>query len=355
MSVPKGTQEVLDFLAANKPISVAKEELPFSTVLREAILHVAITLHQDNLVLQKEVSNLKAKLGKQSAGMPSNTAGATTPVNAAGTPLNAAATSNAAGDSSPKPDQMPAGSASGASGELHMAAGFSGPVSLVADNKAKNPTSAESAREEKPPHERLCRSMWGYKECPRSNGEECERKHLSICDRPTCYGNVDARATCQERTGKWHGHIKAALVVQKKRERQEAKNRKQEAEKKDFLANRKEFLKWNKAQGNGGAPSARGNQQKNTPVVKHVQKRENTMKPGTQRRPPNRSLGDFFPQGSFPPLQSQGYPSFQPAPMPTNPAWPKPVNTPQAVLPGAREQLQDILKNLNMLLLQGVL
>ena len=43
MSVPKGTQEVLDFLSANKPISVAKEELPFSTVLREAILHVAIT------------------------------------------------------------------------------------------------------------------------------------------------------------------------------------------------------------------------------------------------------------------------------------------------------------------------
>ena len=331
MSEPKGTQEVYDFLAANKPITAAKE-LPSSLVLREAILHVAITLHQANLVLQNEVSNLKAK---QPAGEPANTAGAT--------PSNAAATQNAAGDSTPKSEQVPS--------TLSVAANSFVPSAKKNDSKSM----ATSAPTEKSEAEKLCRSMWGYKECPRNNGEECERKHLSICDRPTCYGNVDARATCQERTGKWHGHIKAALVVQKKRERQEAKNRKQEAEKKDFLANRKEFLKWNKAQGNGGAPSARGNQQKNTPVVKHVQKRENTMKPGTQRRPPNRSLGDFFPQGSFPPLQSQGYPSFQPAPMPTNPAWPKPVNTPQAVLPGAREQLQDILKNLNMLLLQGVL
>ena len=102
MSEPKGTQEVYDFLAANKPITAAKE-LPSSLVLREAILHVAITLHQANLVLQNEVSNLKAK---QPAGEPSNTAGAT-PSNAVGTPSNAAATQNAAGDSTPKSEQVP--------------------------------------------------------------------------------------------------------------------------------------------------------------------------------------------------------------------------------------------------------
>ena len=358
MSVPKGTQEVLDFLAANKPISVAKEELPFSTVLREAILHVAITLHQDNLVLQKEVSNLKAKLGKQSAGMPLNTAGATTPVNAAGTPLNAAATSNAAGDSSPKPEQMPAGSASGASGELHMAAGFSGPVSLVADNKAKNPTSVESAREEKPPHERLCRSMWGYKECPRNNGEECERKHLSICDRPTCYGNVDARATCQERTGKWHGHIKAALVVQKKRERQEAKNRAAQEE-------QRKFREWQKMQ-KGPAPgnSAKSKGHKGDPKgrqQKPTQQNGRNGHPGQQRgwkqpghhqraqsrgsweqpRPGPRILGDYFPNlpGPAQPGSVWGNP-------PPNTAWAPP--------PAAPTNAQELLLSLKALLNSGV-
>ena len=330
MSEPKGTQEVYDFLAANKPITAAKE-LPSSLVLREAILHVAITLHQANLVLQEEVSNLKAK---QPAGEPSNTAGAT-PSNAAGTPSNAAATQNAAGDSTPKSEQVPL--------TLSVAANSFVPSAKKNDSKSM----ATSAPTEKSEAEKLCRSMWGYKECPKNSGEECVRIHLLICDRPVCYGNPDVCQTCQESTGKWHGHIKAAHVAQRKRERQEAKNRQQEAEKKEFMSKRKEFLAWNKKQGNLVNPSGRGKPAKGASWG-HT-KQENKGKQRVQRGPSDRTLGDFYPK-------QHSNRTFRPAPAPVKSAWEQPLvtrrNPPTDARSEARGQIQELLLNLTEVLQQ---
>ena len=294
----KGVDEIRSFLDSRKDFSASKDALPHHQVDREALIKVLLDLHAENLALK--------------ANMPR---------------VNSTASGNT----------------------VAMAAGFDGtepvlnpatPASRPTQSDAKNAPSTEPAREEKPESERLCRSMWGYKDCPRNSGEECVRQHLTICDRPTCYGNIDARATCQERTGKWHGHIKAALVMQKKRERQEAKNRKQEAEQKEFLANRKEFLKWNKAQGNGVTPSMRGKHPMNTRVVpQHAQRRENTWKPRAQRGPTNRILGDFLSPESFPPIQSH-----QQAQAPPNRARSEPVTTGTDSTRDQFRQFQEFLR-----------
>ena len=349
----KGLANVKSFLSSGKPLS--KDSLPACDVDRDALIHVMWELYNEN-------TSLKAKV----AGAPLNIAGAASPLNAAGTPLKAAGTSvpsNAAGDMTP---QNATAAATTSQSEPNGAAALSASAATFVPQKtssekaedqklAQNAATAEKAEDQKPESQRLCRSMWGYKECPKISGQECERKHLPICDRPVCYSSSPEQwKLCQETSEKWHGHIKAAHVTQKKRERLEAKNKKQEAEQKEYSANRKAFLEWNKNQGNGQTPSVRGKPRKKTQEGHSTQSHKNKENPRGQRRPAARRLGDFLPKRDFPPLpQRGGHPTYQPAPVPKKQAWAKPVNTSQAALPGAREQILDLLKGINVLLRQG--
>ena len=89
-----------------KPFSAAKEELPFTAVTREALIHVAILTHEENAALKAEMACLKANMPRiQSKESSSVTlaAGFTGESVAVGTPMNAAANSfvpSAGGDES---------------------------------------------------------------------------------------------------------------------------------------------------------------------------------------------------------------------------------------------------------------
>ena len=317
----KGINEIKLYLGSGNSLSVqvAKDILPSTEVDRDALLHVLIEQ-------QKELAALKAKTPTRQA------VAEVDPTVADPTLVPAAQREEKSGPNTTK-------------------------ATLNAATPAFEPmaTSAESEKEDKAESQRLCRSMWGYKECPKISGQECERKHLPICDRPVCYSSSPEQwKLCQETSEKWHGHIKAAHVTQKKRERLEAKNKKQEAEQKEYSANRKAFLEWNKNQGNGQTPSVRGKPRKKTQEGHSTQSHKNKENPRGQRRPAARRLGDFLPKRDFPPLpQRGGHPTYQPAPVPKKQAWAKPVNTPQEALPGAREQILDLLKGINVLLRQG--
>ena len=147
----KGLANVKSFLSSGKPLS--KDSLPACDIDRDALIHVMWELYKEN-------ASLKAKV----AGEPLNSAGAASPSNAEGTPLNAAGTSvpsNAAGDTTPKNAT-----------ELNAATPTFVPAAQNANGNTnantRVNTTAEPEREE---CERLCRSMWGYKECPRTNGQ----------------------------------------------------------------------------------------------------------------------------------------------------------------------------------------
>ena len=324
----KGINEIKLYLGSGNALSVqvAKDILPSTDVDRDALLHVLIDQ-------QKELAALKAKTPTRQAVAEAGATSMTSPMNATSTSRDTTP-KNATELNAASPNFVPAAQ------------------NTTSNTNARVNTTEEPEREE---GERLCRSMWGYKECPRSNGQECERKHLPICDKPTCYSSTpDQWKLCQESTQKWHGHIKASHVMQKKRERLEAKNRKQEAEQKEYSANRKAFIAWTKNQGNGRTPSARGKPWKKTQEGHSAQSLKNKENPRGQRRPAARRLGDFLPKRDFPPLpQRGGHPTYQPAPKPTKPAWAKAGTAQQEVPPGAREQIQDLLKGISMLLRQG--
>ena len=345
----KGINEIKLYLGSGNSLSVqvAKDILPSTEVDRDALFHVLIEQ-------QKELATFRAASVVTERSEPkasTSTSAATSVVTEGSTSseLNAASQSfvpaaqNTNGNAG---GRMPVAVCGNAGGRVPAAQNTNG------NTNARVNTTEEPEREE---GERLCRSMWGYKECPRSNGQECERKHLPICDKPTCYSSTpDQWKLCQESTQKWHGHIKASHVMQKKRERLEAKNRKQEAEQKEYSANRKAFIAWTKNQGNGRTPSARGKPWKKTQEGLSAQSLKNKENPRGQRRPAARRLGDFLPKRDFPPLpQRGGHPTYQPAPKPTKPAWTKAGTAQQEVLPGAREQIQDLLKGISMLLRQG--
>ena len=342
----KGINEIKLYLGSGNSLSVqvAKDILPSTEVDRDALFHVLIEQ-------QKELAALKAKTPTRQAVAEAGATSMTSPMNATSTSRDTTP-KNATELNAASPNFVPAAQ------------------NTTSNTNARVNTTEEPEREES---ERLCRSMWGYKECPRTNGQECERQHLSICDKPTCYSSTpDQWKLCQESTKKWHGHIKASHVMQKKRERLEAKNKKQEAEQKEYSANRKVFLAWTKNQGNGLTPSVRGKPWKKTQEGHSAQSYKNKEKPRGQRRPAARNLGDFLPKRDFPPLpqrgghpqrggqpqrgghpQREGHPTYQTAPMPTNPVWAEAGTAQQVVHPGAREQIQDLLKNISMLLRQG--
>ncbi|QQP51493.1 Hypothetical protein FKW44_012874 [Caligus rogercresseyi] len=57
----------------------------------------------------------------------------------------------------------------------------------------------------------------GKETCPHN----CKRVHLPLCSKVVCYGNTYARKECSM----WHGHIRAAARVERKREREEEQKR----------------------------------------------------------------------------------------------------------------------------------
>ena len=331
MSEPKGTKEVTDFLKAKRPISAAKEDLPSTAVHREAILHAAMQL-------QDKVEALEAKLGEStpmvtgpqastSREVPSNTAEDVTTTKAR---LNAA---------------TPAFEPKASTSEQSVAANSS--ESGAKKNEKKPEDASQASAGIKKPGDKLCHSMWGKKQC--LDRATCEYKHLALCHEPACYGNAELRKACSEGpAGKWHGHIRALINADKRRERLEADRR-------DFAAWQKAKQKGNKAGGNRGAPhhkqppkrpqahpvsQGQGQQQAAQTRSKYPQKQKKW--PAQARKP--LSLGDYMP-----------------APIPVYNAWEKPLVTsiqqaaPQGITgPGARQQqMQALLQTLVTLLQSG--
>ena len=150
--------------------------------------------------------------------------------------------------------------------------------------------STAPAGTEKKEEERLCASMWGKKACP--GLPECKRKHLTLCNKGSCYGNPENRRACAESDGMWHGHIQAAIRAQKKHERQQALQKKDEAERKEYLSDLPTYRAW-KAQGNGQNPSTTGRGQKprQSPGGQPLQGQQRA-----KRGPTTIKLGDFVPK-----------------------------------------------------------
>ena len=374
---PKGTEDVIAFLQAKKPISAAKEELPFTAVTREALIHVAILTHEENASLKAQIAYLRANrpsiqsgesssvilaagfTGETVAGAPSNTAGAASPSNAVGTPTNAAgdtATSNAAGVNTP----LNATTASASTSELRASAPRY--VPSVQNTASQNESVPPSEKREE---EKLCKSMWGKVECP---GQGCVRVHLRWCSKPTCFINEDKRKECRL----WHGHSHAARQQEKARKKREAEMRQATLEQRQFQIWKKEREQkkkqstGNAQKGNKGVPQSTGNWKKGTGGVPqqsqyktHPSGQKEKSKPtrsweqksktkSVWPRPEPLNLGDFM---NFPPLPSQ------------QTAWEKPMVSSMNVQPAAqsraagiepRHQIQQILQNLGMLLQSGV-
>ena len=319
MSEPKGTKEVIDFLKAKKAITLAKEELPSSAVHREAILHVAI-------MLQEKLEALEAKLvGSEPHASNSAAAAALTPQSE----LKGAAALSASAASTSK---------------LSVAANSFEPG---AKNNEKKPEDAsQDSAEIKRPEDKLCRSMWGKKQC--LDRATCVYKHLALCHEPACYGNAELRKACSEGpAGKWHGHIRALINADKRRERLEADRR-------DFAAWQKAKQKGNKAGGNRGAPHH--NQPQKRPQVHPAPRGQGQQ--AAQVRPKYPQRQKKWSAQARKPLSVGEY---RPAPTPVHNAWDKPLVTsvhqpaPQGITgPGARQQqMQALLQSLVTLLQSG--
>ena len=348
---PKGTEDVIAFLQAKKPFSAAKEELPFTAVTREALIHVAILTHEENAALKAEMACLKANMpriqskesssvtlaagftGETVVGAPSNTAGAASPSKAVGTPMTGASASTS---------------------ELRASAPKYVPtVQNTASQKERVPPS------EKREEEKLCKSMWGKVECP---GRDCLRVHLRWCSKPTCFINEDKRKECRL----WHGHSHAARQQEKARKKREADVRQATLEQRQFQMWKKERDQekkqstGNMQKGTKGVPQNTGNWKKGTrgvPQQSHINKEKSKPTRSWEQkgktksvwpRPEPLNLGDFM---NSPPLPSQ------------QTAWEKPMVSSMNVQPAAqsratgiepRHQIQQILQNLGMLLQSGV-
>ena len=229
----KGLEVIKRFLQGSEPLS--KDSLPFPEVDREALIHTMMSFHKalraaslDSQAVQELVAPKKANTTTTSAS----------------------------------PD------------------GETAPESGV---------STAPAGTEKKEEERLCASMWGKKACP--GLPECKRKHLTLCDKGSCYGNPENRRACAESDGRWHGHIQAAIRAQKKHERQQALQKKDEAERKEYLSDLPTYRAW-KAQGNGQNPSntGRGQKPKQSPGGQPLQGQQRA-----KRGPTTIKLGDFVP------------------------------------------------------------
>ena len=230
----KGLEIIKRFLQGSEPLS--KDSLPFPEVDREALIHTMMSFHKalraaslDSQAVQELVAPKKANTTSTSASSDGETA-----------PESGASTA-------------PAGN-------------------------------------EKKEEERLCASMWGKKACP--GLPECKRKHLTLCDKGSCYGNPENRRACAESDGMWHGHIQAAIRAQKKHERQQALQKKDEAERKEYLSDLPTYRAW-KAQGNGQNPSTtgRGQKPKQSPGGQPLQGQQRA-----KRGPTTIKLGDFVPK-----------------------------------------------------------
>ena len=300
----KGVKEIKLYLGSGQELSasLAKDILPASEVPRDALLHVILELHKELTTLKanRPINAQPERAGETTtaaeASTPSNAARVTTPLNATTPPFQPAAQNGAA---------------------------------------AENP---EGTRQ------RLCKSMWGRVECP---GTGCTGLHLRWCSKPTCAIDQEQSKSCNL----WHGHMRALRHHERARKKKEAEQRKSEEEQRDFKAWQKERDQGNGKRGVRGPPNAKRpnpqpHDQKQGPRVRGEQR--------VQRRPPRpatRSLGDFFPPL---PTRTQRAPTYVPAPMPAKSAWEKPLHTNMATRPEARQQLQDILHNLGMILQSGV-
>ena len=315
MSEPKGTKEVIDFLKAKKAITLAKEELPSSAVHREAILHVAI-------MLQEKLEALEAKL-EGSEPHASNAAAA-----AASTPHS---------------------ELKGAAALSATAATFVPKESEENERKPKEKKPEDASKESagiKKPQDKLCQSMWGKKQC--LDRATCVYKHLALCHEPACYGNAELRKACSEGpAGKWHGHIRALIKADKKRERLEADRR-------DFAAWQKAKQKGNKAGGNRGAPHH--NQPQKRPQVHPVPRGQGQQAAQVRPKYPQRQKKWSAQARKHPSLGE-----YMPAPSPVHNAWDKPLvasvqqpATQGITGPGVRQQqMQALLQSMVTLLQSG--
>ena len=190
------------------------------------------------------------------------------------------------------------------------------------------------ASTEKPEEERLCPSMWGKRECPGTDQDQCKRLHLTLCSNANCYVNEDTRKSCKE----WHGHMRAVLRREKAKERAEA-------EKRQFDAWKKKKASGNGGKGHRGAPLHQNKPQEHTKQregqgPKYLQRQK--FKPTS--KPRQLKLGDYIPA---PP----------PAVPAWGPTWRRPTAPPAAAPTGQagtvelRQQIHDMLQ---MLLRSGV-
>ena len=281
----KGVEEIKSFLKSGKDFSASKDALPHPQVDREALIKVLLELHAENL-------SLKANMPKVNSAAP-------------------------AGPSSS------ALSASASSSEL------------TAESSKKSGDDS-STKEDKPEELRLCPSMWGTKACV--GRQVCRRKHLDLCDNPTCYGNEEHRKTCANGPdGKWHGHIKGAIKAEKKREKKEADQRQFQA----WLKQR-----GNESRGTRGDPLRQKPPQKSTKNPK-TQKQQNHQRKGHQHHPQRR---ENWPALGPKPLR---FGDFIPAPPPVVNAWTKPLTgvtapthppAPLTGMPNRAEQMQQLVQ-----------
>ena len=156
------------------------------------------------------------------------------------------------------------------------------------------PFVPNEASPEKPEEQRLCPSMWGKRECPGTDQDQCKRLHLTLCSKANCYVNEVTRKNCKQ----WHGHMRAVLRHEKAKERKEA-------EKRQFEAWKKKKTSGNGGKGHRGAPHHQIKpqehlKQKEGQGMKNLQRQK--FKPAPKPRQPK--LGDFMP-----------------APLPAVPAW----------------------------------
>ncbi|QQP53610.1 Hypothetical protein FKW44_006141 [Caligus rogercresseyi] len=131
----------------------------------------------------------------------------------------------------------------------------------MSDPTEPGPTTSQIGQDQtslkKREEEKICPSMWGKKPCPHN----CIRVHLPLCSKAVCYGNTDARKECSM----WHGHIRAAARVERKREREEEQKR--------------QFKAWlkqgNSSTGKRGAPRNIQPPKQNKKVPRTLEKWEN--------------------------------------------------------------------------------
>ena len=303
----KGINEIKLYLGSGNSLSVqvAKDILPSTEVDRDALFHVLIEQ-------QKELATLKA-------------AAALTPQSE----LKGAAALSASAASTSK---------------LSVAANSFEPG---AKNNEKKPEDAsQDSAEIKRPEDKLCRSMWGKKQC--LDRATCVYKHLALCHEPACYGNPELRKACSEGpAGKWHGHIRSLIKADKRRERLEADRR-------DFAAWQKAKHKGNRAGGNRGAPHH--NQPQKRPQVHPVHRGQGQQAAKVRPKYPQRQK-KWSAQARKPVSLGE----YMPAPTPVQNAWDKPLVTsvqqpaPQGITgPGARQQqMQALLQSMVTLLQSG--